>query len=411
MLKALEEKGNADRSSSTRSTPSSAPAPPGGAMDASNLSSPRSRRAPALHRLHHATRSTARTSRRTGRSPAASSRIEVAEPSIDEPSRSSRACRPQYEEFHGVTLHRRSAARRRRARRALPARPQAARQGDRPPRRGRRRRQAAARGEAADATVSGRATSRRWCATMAQHPAAAGRVRRQGALKHLETDSRAVFGQDEAVERLAQAIKLRAPACGAPAEADRLFLFTGPTGVGKTELAKQLAEVMGINFLRFDMSEYMERAHRLAPHRRAARLRRLRPGRPAHRRHRQDAARGAAARRDREGAPGRLQHPAPGDGPRHADRQQRQPTDFRHVILLMTSNVGARDLSQAHARLRRRRRATSATPTRLQAHVLRPSSATASTRRSTSTPLDQRAWARSSTSSCASWQRSSRRRR
>ena len=63
--------------------------------------------------------------------------------------------------------------------------------------------------------------------------------------------------------------------------------------------------------------------HRLAAHRRAARLRRLRPGRPADRRDQQDPALRAAARRDRKGPSRPLQHPAPGDGPRLADRQQR----------------------------------------------------------------------------------------
>ena len=67
----------------------------------------------------------------------------------------------------------------------------------------------------------------------------------------------------------------------------------------------------------------MERHAVVAPDRRAAGLRRLRPGRPADRGDHQEAARGAAARRDREGASGHLQHPAAGDGPRHADRQQR----------------------------------------------------------------------------------------
>ena len=80
------------------------------------------------------------------------------------------------------------------------------------------------------------------------------------------------------------------------------YLFSGPTGVGKTEVAKQLASTLGIELIRFDMSEYMERHSRLAPDRRAAGLCRLRPGRPADRRDRPAPARGAAARRDREGA-------------------------------------------------------------------------------------------------------------
>ena len=125
----------------------------------------------------------------------------------------------------------------------------------------------------------------------------------------------------DAARRRHQALALRPRRAGQARSAS--FLFAGPTGVGKTELAKQLARVLGVEFIRFDMTRVHGEAHRVAAHRRAARLRRLRPGRPAHRRHPQDAVRGAAARRDREGAPGHLQHPAAGDGPRDADRQQR----------------------------------------------------------------------------------------
>ena len=79
-------------------------------------------------------------------------------------------------------------------------------------------------------------------------------------LQGLESELKArIFGQDKAVERLAQAIKMNRAGLGAPSRPIGSFVFAGPTGVGKTELAKQLAEVMGIGFLRFDMSEYMER--------------------------------------------------------------------------------------------------------------------------------------------------------
>ena len=79
-------------------------------------------------------------------------------------------------------------------------------------------------------------------------------------LKTLDTDLKArIFGQDRAVERLAQSIKMNRAGLGAPSRPIGCFVFAGPTGVGKTELAKQLAEVLGIGFLRFDMSEYMER--------------------------------------------------------------------------------------------------------------------------------------------------------
>ncbi len=68
-----------------------------------------------------------------------------------------------------------------------------------------------------------------------------------------------VFGQDEAIESVVHAIKLSRAGLGHPDRPVGAFLFTGPTGVGKTEVARQLAAIMGVQFLRFDMSEYMER--------------------------------------------------------------------------------------------------------------------------------------------------------
>jgi ATP-dependent Clp protease ATP-binding subunit ClpA len=70
---------------------------------------------------------------------------------------------------------------------------------------------------------------------------------------------RQVFGQDEAIDRLCQAIRRARAGLGRPEKPTGCFLFTGPTGVGKTEVARQLALQMGVEFLRFDMSEYMEK--------------------------------------------------------------------------------------------------------------------------------------------------------
>jgi len=70
---------------------------------------------------------------------------------------------------------------------------------------------------------------------------------------------RMIFGQDKAIEQLATVIKLSRAGLGSPNKPTGSFLFAGPTGVGKTELAKQLAAVMGVEFIRFDMSEYMEK--------------------------------------------------------------------------------------------------------------------------------------------------------
>ncbi|MBZ0188673.1 MAG: AAA family ATPase, partial [Candidatus Obscuribacterales bacterium] len=79
-------------------------------------------------------------------------------------------------------------------------------------------------------------------------------------LKNLDSELKAVlYGQDHAVEQMVKAIKLSRSGLANPTKPIGSFLFSGPTGVGKTELAKQLAAVMGVNFLRFDMSEYMEK--------------------------------------------------------------------------------------------------------------------------------------------------------
>jgi ATP-dependent Clp protease ATP-binding subunit ClpA len=79
-------------------------------------------------------------------------------------------------------------------------------------------------------------------------------------LRELEKDlNRAVFGQDAAIEQVASAMKLARAGLRDPQKPIGSFLFAGPTGVGKTEVAKQLASTLGIEMLRFDMSEYMER--------------------------------------------------------------------------------------------------------------------------------------------------------
>ena len=97
-------------------------------------------------------------------------------------------------------------------------------------------------------------------ATMAQIPERRVKGGDRERLQLLETElKRVVFGQTQAIERLVSAIKVSRAGLREPQKPVGCFLLTGPTGVGKTEVAKQLAEVMGIAFLRFDMSEYMER--------------------------------------------------------------------------------------------------------------------------------------------------------
>ena len=79
-------------------------------------------------------------------------------------------------------------------------------------------------------------------------------------LSNIEDDlKRVIYGQDEAIETIAKAIKIGRAGLGKADQPTGSFLFAGPTGVGKTELAKQLAKTMGVEFIRFDMSEFMEK--------------------------------------------------------------------------------------------------------------------------------------------------------
>jgi ATP-dependent Clp protease ATP-binding subunit ClpA len=96
-------------------------------------------------------------------------------------------------------------------------------------------------------------------ATMAKIPPRTIAVSEKERLQHLESDlRRAIYGQDHAIQQIVNAIKLSRSGLGSPDKPIGSFLFSGPTGVGKTELAKQLAQSLGVEFLRFDMSEYME---------------------------------------------------------------------------------------------------------------------------------------------------------
>jgi ATP-dependent Clp protease ATP-binding subunit ClpA len=184
-------------------------------------------------------------------------------------------------------------------------------------------------------------------ATMARIPPKRVASDDRDRLHRLEADLKAkIFGQDPAVERVAQAIKMNRAGLGLPQRPIGCFLFAGPTGVGKTELAKQLSETLGVQFLRFDMSEYMER-HTVS------RLIGAPPGYVGF---------------DQGGLLTDAIHQSPHavllldeiekahpdlfnillqvmDHGSLTDNNGRK-SDFRHVILIMTSNVGARELSK-----------------------------------------------------------------
>ncbi|MGD9762483.1 MAG: ATP-dependent Clp protease ATP-binding subunit ClpA [Candidatus Binatia bacterium] len=97
-------------------------------------------------------------------------------------------------------------------------------------------------------------------AKIARIPARSVSMSDKSRLEQLDRDLKlTVFGQDAAIEAVATAIRVSRAGLGRPEKPVGCFLFAGPTGVGKTEVARQLAHVLGVSFLRFDMSEYMEK--------------------------------------------------------------------------------------------------------------------------------------------------------
>jgi ATP-dependent Clp protease ATP-binding subunit ClpA len=133
-----------------------------------------------------------------------------------------------------------------------------------------------------------------------------------------------VFGQDKAIDALSSAIKMARSGLGQSAEADRQL----PVSAARPASARPKSRASSPTAWASSSSASTCRSTWSAtrcqpPDRRAAGIRRLRAGRPAHRADHEEAVLGAAPRRDREGAPGHLQRAPAGDGPRHADRQQR----------------------------------------------------------------------------------------
>ena len=116
------------------------------------------------------------------------------------------------------------------------------------------------RAKGADPVTVGARDAERTVARMAKIPERSVSSSDRSRLQDLEPDlKQVVFGQDSAIEAVCRAIKLARSGLAHPDRPVGAFLFAGPTGVGKTEVARQLAKVMGVEFLRFDMSEYMER--------------------------------------------------------------------------------------------------------------------------------------------------------
>jgi ATP-dependent Clp protease ATP-binding subunit ClpA len=361
VLKALAEKEGSIVFIDELHTIVGAGAASGGAMDASNLIKP----ALANGKLRCIGTTTHKEYRSYIEKDRALARrfqsIEVEEPSIPETIKVLKGLRAKYEEFHGVTytdkalraaaeLSSRYLHDRRLPDKAIDLIDEAGaalkiKEMAKPGKAGR------ARVRASNVSKKPRVVSSRQIesviATMARIPPKRVASDDRDRLLRLEADLKGkIFGQDAAVERVAQAIKMNRAGLGLPQRPIGCFLFAGPTGVGKTELAKQLAETLGVSFVRFDMSEYMER-HTVS------RLIGAPPGYVGF---------------DQGGLLTDAVHQAPHtvllldeiekahpdlfnlllqvmDHGSLTDNNGRK-SDFRHVILIMTSNVGARELSK-----------------------------------------------------------------
>ena len=141
-----------------------------------------------------------------------------------------------------------------------------------------------------------------------------------------------VVGQDAALERVANAIRRSRAGLSDPKRPIGSFIFLGPTGVGKTELARALAEFLVRRRARPDAHRHVRvhgEALGRAPDRRASRLRRLRRRRTAHRAGAPPSVRGRAVRRNRKGASRRVQRPAADDGRWPPHRRQRPRRRFQ----------------------------------------------------------------------------------
>ena len=159
---------------------------------------------------------------------------------------------------------------------------------------------------------------------------------------------RVIFGQESAIDEVASAIKLSRSGLRSPDKPIGNFLFAGPTGVGKTELARQLARILGIEFIRYDMSEYMEK-HAVS---------RLIGAPPGYVGYEEGGLLIDAVRKSPHAVLllDEIEKAHPDmfsillqvmDHATLTDSHGRK-ADFRHVILIMTTNAGARDLSDRH---------------------------------------------------------------
>ena len=318
----------------------------GGSMDASNLLKP----ALASGRLRCIGSTTFQEYRQHFERDRALSRrfqkVEVNEPSVEDTVLILEGLKPQYEEFHGVVYtpgSLRAAAEL--SGRYLHDKKLPDKAIDLVDESGAARKLLA--GEDEKDPVVDVAEVETVLAKMAQIPPREVSSNDKTRLKELESELKeSVFGQEDAIAQVASAIRLARAGLRSPEKPIGSFLFTGPTGVGKTEVARVLARVLGISFVRFDMSEYMER-HTIS---------RLIGAPPGYVGFDQGGLLTDAIAKTPHAVLllDEIEKAHPDvfnvllqvmDHGRLTDNNGKS-TDFRHVILLMTSNIGARDMAR-----------------------------------------------------------------